>query len=62
MRSREAALLRLWRVDAERGISPEAIRRYHELGGQLHLRPMRARLCPVRIVIVVRTAARCVYA
>jgi hypothetical protein len=52
----------LWRVDAERGISPEAIRRYHELGGQLHLRPMRARLCPVRIVIVVRTAARCVYA
>jgi hypothetical protein len=32
------ALLRLWRVDAERTISEESVRRYRELGGHLNLR------------------------
>jgi hypothetical protein len=38
MSSKKAALLRLWRVDAERVIAEEAILLYEQLGGNLNLR------------------------
>jgi len=42
--SKKAALLRLWRVDAERTIAEEAIVLYEQLGGDLNLRAIRCDL------------------
>ena len=61
MRSfKKAALLRLWRVDAERVIADEAILLYEQLGGDLNLRAIRCGLsCSEgKAEIVARLGAR----